>query len=227
MDYLLKKELYKKSFPVIRKKLWLSSKKTSNLGKKPKTYIVTYAEFEHGDEKNSYSKFNKNDVLLFCGAIKIHHMKNWNYIETGRIFEFENKKIDLLNCYFSSENLKLFFHSNVVEIHIFSGKIDMKTVLDLAPNLQVLHLCYWPPENWEHVLFKSNLKLNYLHENQNKIIDIKVLHDFLKRQLPGFEWVIFDGESIERNLWKYFNECDLKKHNAPHIEVEEIKYCCK
>uniref|UniRef100_A0AC34RPX6 Uncharacterized protein n=1 Tax=Panagrolaimus sp. JU765 TaxID=591449 RepID=A0AC34RPX6_9BILA len=37
LDGLLQRQLYQISFPTIRRKLWLSSKQTSNLGKKPIT----------------------------------------------------------------------------------------------------------------------------------------------------------------------------------------------
>lgn len=129
----MKKQSYKKLFPVIRKTLWLSSIKTSNLGKKPTTYVSTCVDFMNADTRKIYSQFNKNDAFLFCDSIRFHQTKDFNFIETRRVFEFENKQIDLWDCDFPSEHLKLFLHSNVVRMEIWHGNIDLKTILDSAP----------------------------------------------------------------------------------------------
>uniref|UniRef100_A0AC34QVC6 Uncharacterized protein n=1 Tax=Panagrolaimus sp. JU765 TaxID=591449 RepID=A0AC34QVC6_9BILA len=49
-DFVLKRRFYEICFPVIRRKLWLSSKKTGNLGKKPTTYLAKFIGLNHGDE---------------------------------------------------------------------------------------------------------------------------------------------------------------------------------
>lgn len=163
-------------------------------------------------------------------------MNRLDLIKLQRIFEFNHKQIQMIFCRFFPEDLKLFLNSNVVMFEIAYISVAVKKIFDLAPNLENFSFQYADWEDVTFILSNTKLKLNELYLRPKEFRNFQLLHDFLKRQKPNFKWMIYndddrDDDKIKDEMFKYFNQCDLKNHDIPHIHIQNgcrfFKWCCK
>uniref|UniRef100_A0AC34QPA6 DUF38 domain-containing protein n=1 Tax=Panagrolaimus sp. JU765 TaxID=591449 RepID=A0AC34QPA6_9BILA len=212
LDLVLKRQFYQRCFPVIRRKLWLSSKKTSNLGEKPKTYGTTNAVFKEIEECPC-KLFDENVVIILLNTKEnLYHIVfkdifnlNLNFLK--QIFEFQVYYFCFENSTVSNQQLKSFLPRHVSYLYFGYSNIDCEQIIDHLPNLKRL----------------------VITSPQGKLTDVKTLYNFIQH-LPRIDFgcKIEEMTVDKKELFKYFKECDYECNKKQHIFfMDYTQFCCK
>lgn len=86
LDNLLQRQLYYRCFPVIRKRLWNCSSKTSNPGKKPANFLACHCGFGYGD--CLLVNFDENTVISAYETCDFSRFKPELFMKIGKFFDF-------------------------------------------------------------------------------------------------------------------------------------------
>uniref|UniRef100_A0AC34REE8 Uncharacterized protein n=1 Tax=Panagrolaimus sp. JU765 TaxID=591449 RepID=A0AC34REE8_9BILA len=221
LDGVLQRQFYQISFPTIRRKLWLSSKQTSNLGKKPITrptrslfYLgaFLYAEYPEvplPDESFRVALKNYDNVVFYV-VFSVEFKNSVNLSKILRFIEFDVEEVVLKNFSELPKGYEAFMTPNVRAATFDHCDIKMNTLLNLLPNIKRLILKPNPESDWEDLFdYKHPLKLVYIVTS--KIKNWKKFSEFLKRQGTNLcIWIDDLNDSEEEKAMKYF-KVDFKK----------------
>uniref|UniRef100_A0AC34QAP6 DUF38 domain-containing protein n=1 Tax=Panagrolaimus sp. JU765 TaxID=591449 RepID=A0AC34QAP6_9BILA len=223
LDGVLQRQFYQISFSTIRRKLWLSSKQTSNFGKKPRTCLVDrffyFGGYPYDDEpeldsyKRKVLKTYDNIVFYVEGRVELKDSADLRKIL--KFIEFDVGKIELRNFACLPEYFETIMTPNVEVANIAFCNFEMKTVLDLMPNLNFLYLQTTPECDWED-LFDYDNPWWVLYINTKKIKNWKKCWEFLKRQKKDTQIFIEDLEHFDKEeILKYFTIVKCLDGNIP------------
>uniref|UniRef100_A0AC34RQ32 DUF38 domain-containing protein n=1 Tax=Panagrolaimus sp. JU765 TaxID=591449 RepID=A0AC34RQ32_9BILA len=229
LDGVLQRQLYQLSFPTIRRKLWLSSKQTSNLGKKPITratktffhlgafFYPEYPEVPWPDESVRVALKNYDNVVFYV-VFSVEFKNSIDLSKILRFIEFDVEEVTLKNFSELPKGYEAFMTSNVTVASFQYCDIKMNTLLNLLPNIERLSLKPNPESDWED-LFDCKYPLNDVYIVTSKIKNWKNFSEFLKRQgnsikfhFHPFHGMISDlNDSEKEKAMEYFNVIDCKK----------------
>uniref|UniRef100_A0AC34RQV7 Uncharacterized protein n=1 Tax=Panagrolaimus sp. JU765 TaxID=591449 RepID=A0AC34RQV7_9BILA len=222
LDGLLQRQFYHLSFSTIRRKLWLSSKQTSNLGKKPITrptrsffylgaiFYPEHPEVPWPDESVRVALKNYDNVVFYV-VVSVEFKNSVDLSKILRFIEFDVEEVTLKNFSELPKGYEAFMTRNVTAATFNHCDVKMNTLLDLLPNIERLLLIPNPEIDWED-LFDYKYPLKDVHIVTSKIKNWKKVSEFLKRQGKGFYASIHKlNHSEKEKAMKYFNVVDFKK----------------
>uniref|UniRef100_A0AC34PYN0 Uncharacterized protein n=1 Tax=Panagrolaimus sp. JU765 TaxID=591449 RepID=A0AC34PYN0_9BILA len=234
LDDLSKRRFYELCFPVIRKKLWNCSKLTTNLGKKPVTYILLYMDIEAWDTyKGQYSLLEDN-VVYSCRAEKtsFHNCKPEHLLEFRKHFEFYHYTVVFFDTKFDSNVLRTIPNLLGKKLHLslynpdcdFDFHFDMFKTKTTAEKM-CFTMCNIFDCDSEKKLLKTKLYLDFLFiRNRGKqITDFKTLYLFVKNQQPGFKLIFLDTSYDSEELHRYFKPSKKKQKPNGIYKVKNLK----
>uniref|UniRef100_A0AC34R7Z2 Uncharacterized protein n=1 Tax=Panagrolaimus sp. JU765 TaxID=591449 RepID=A0AC34R7Z2_9BILA len=236
LDDLLKRQLYQRCFPVIRRKLWLSSTETSDLGEKPKTYGTTAAIFKEIEECSQKLSDENVVIILFNSEghhfdvkfEEIHHL-NLNCLK--QIFEFQMANFYFENSTVSNQQLDNFLPRHASYFAVKNSNIDFQHILDILPNLKFFVYDSPLPDDWEKILFKSKQKFDKILIKQGKLKDVKSLYNFIQNRPLHINFLFHIEEMAvdKKELFKYFKKCDCRHTIQKCIVIDSpwLILCCK
>lgn len=186
---------------MIRKKLFLCSKTISNLGSKPKIYIV---------ETFSARTANRQRQKIFPDYIFELRRMAFLYGDIEKVpKEFVEFNHFVFSADFStiySENFKYWFHDDVWSIDLDNCNIVFDAIIQKLPKLEVFNWKGKLPEKWEKKLMKmkSNPKICRFEMEEYKKINFKYLYNFIISQ-PRLSYLRLKIEGFNpEEIMKYF-----------------------
>uniref|UniRef100_A0AC34R6M7 DUF38 domain-containing protein n=1 Tax=Panagrolaimus sp. JU765 TaxID=591449 RepID=A0AC34R6M7_9BILA len=219
-DFVLKRRLYEICFPVIRRKLWLSSKKTGNIGKKPTTYLAKLFKLD-GFKDEDYEKkilavdntvIETKEYASFLDAIP------GDVIHLNRHIEFNNIRFDAILSEFEMKDLVLACNQNVHEVHFEHTNIDFSTILKLLPNLREITYYGKLDDGWENELWCRRFILKCVNICPKKITKLKILADLCRNGMK----IEIDTEDVEYDkdeFQKYFQTSPASLDAKPLLSI--------
>uniref|UniRef100_A0AC34RPZ6 DUF38 domain-containing protein n=1 Tax=Panagrolaimus sp. JU765 TaxID=591449 RepID=A0AC34RPZ6_9BILA len=198
-DSVLKRRFYEICFPVIRRKLWLSSKKTGNLGKKPTTYLAKGIGLNHGLE-DYYMNISTDDNIVF-------ETKEWagfadvtsdDVIHLNRHVVFNNTFLFARNCVLKMEDLAFVCNQKVQQIYFQNTNIYFSTILELLPNLNSIIYYDKLDDGWEKELWSRRDQLKYVRISPTKVTNFKILADLCRNGMVI--QIDYDNHDVEFDM---------------------------
>lgn len=181
-NYVMKRRFYEISYPVIRRKLWLSSKRTSYLGEKPKMYPAR--DIELGSNPELYSDL-KVDISstenIVIEAKYFAHLRDMipdDLIYLSRYVEFNNQTLTVENSELSLEDMKCISNPNVLCVTFRNTNFDFSILMKFLcklPNMDCLRYDDILEDGWEYDLTGLESKLEVLYVSPKKITNFEVL----------------------------------------------------
>uniref|UniRef100_A0AC34QEG6 Uncharacterized protein n=1 Tax=Panagrolaimus sp. JU765 TaxID=591449 RepID=A0AC34QEG6_9BILA len=179
LDRLLQRQFYQLSFPTIRRKLWLSSKQTSNLGKKSLTRAVKefyhlgaffypeYPDVPLPDDDVRVALKNYDNVVFYV-VFSVEFKNSIDLSKILRFIEFDVEEVTLKNFSELPNGYEAFMTPNVKTATFDHCDIQINTLLNLLPNIENLSLKPKPENDWED-LFDYKRPLNDVYIKDQKL----------------------------------------------------------
>uniref|UniRef100_A0AC34QX69 Uncharacterized protein n=1 Tax=Panagrolaimus sp. JU765 TaxID=591449 RepID=A0AC34QX69_9BILA len=196
-DSVLKRRFYVICFPVIRRKLWLSSKKTGNLGKKPTTYLAKGIGLNRGSGDYEMN-ISTGDNIVFetKGCAGFADATSDDIIHLNRYVEFNNICFCARDCVLKMEDLAFTFNEKVQKVYFQNANICFSTILKLLPNLRDITYYDKLDDGWENELWSRRDQLEFVSVNPAKITNFEILADLCRN---GMEIEIVYDYNLNNN----------------------------
>lgn len=197
IDYDLQMRFYKLVFPVIKRRLYHSSKKTAYLGKRPRVFVASAIRCYNMPQVFSFTKlynFPNDYVIDVRGIVRLDGYRHAFDKGLFKFFDFNHGMIELRDSNISSTELKILFNANVRDAQIYGGtKYEFTSFLRLLPNLEIFYSDQLVPLNFLQLLLriKSTTKPMSYTIHVKRVTDLRCLREFLLKQIPGFRLVLF------------------------------------
>uniref|UniRef100_A0AC34RQC8 Uncharacterized protein n=1 Tax=Panagrolaimus sp. JU765 TaxID=591449 RepID=A0AC34RQC8_9BILA len=183
----------------IRRKLWLSSKKTGKLGKKPTTYLAKTITVNHGAEKYEM-RTSTDDNIVFetkeCAGFA--NATSNDVIPLNRYVEFNNTFFFARNYVLKLQDLAFACNQNVEKVFLRNTNIYFSTILELLPNLSWIIYYDKLEDGWEKELWYRRNQLKFVSIYPTKVTNFKMFSDLCR-----------NGMEIEIDHFNFGVEFDL------------------
>uniref|UniRef100_A0AC34QI98 Uncharacterized protein n=1 Tax=Panagrolaimus sp. JU765 TaxID=591449 RepID=A0AC34QI98_9BILA len=180
-DFVLKRRFYEICFPVIRRKLWLSSTTTGNLGKKPTTYLAKWIKLSHAFENYDMEILTVDNIVFETKGFAVFDCANPNdVIHLNRHIEFNNMYFFAEYSLLNMEDLSVVCNQNGFQVILKNTNIQFSTLLELLPNLSWITYYDKLDEGWENDLWCRRSTLKFVYICPKKITNFKILADLCR-----------------------------------------------
>lgn len=232
LDDDLQVKLYQFCLPSMQKKLYLSSKKISELGQKPNTFIVKDICFRDDDAVPEDVYELKNAVIDVRRSLGLEKIGMVDMAKMVQYFEFNHTYFGIWHSQVDKNLMKYFANPRIVGCDV-DYTLSFVYVLRIMPTVEYLTYRDILPRQWEQKLlkWKQRAKLKRFCLYPSEINDFHALWNFINRQTSEFEMVLEEGNFDEDELFQYFsplkgNErgkkrvlCIKSSNESPEINV--------